>query len=332
MRCGVVLFLVLSGLCAVARTEYTVQPVADVPVNGRVWNLMQYDPVGPEVGYRVDTGDCDRVWSPVKRFDFYTTDGDSVLQTCAETRSYRVVFSPGILRGMPGEDGGSESFGFKGRIHQSRFVTGEGYSTVAPAVRGMLVMPSGDSVSGAVLHHDIVTMRWSVTADSLTVFASLPDSAKYTTVTECYRIMDRYMSFPQAFKRIDTTFLNDRVVSSDSIAWVLALSPSAEVERVRRRLLPGGADMNEVIPSEGIDGDDDLIDISVHGTEIMLSSGSQVQADIVISDVLGRTYYEANTVIGPSGNGVSVVSLPRGEYLIQVIPSAGKAVARKFIR
>lgn len=330
---GVVLICLGLALGVAGRTEYAVQPVADVPVTGRVWNLTCVEPVGPEVDYRVDTGERDRVWSAVKRFDFMTTSGDTVFQTCAETRSYRTVFTPGILRGLPDGAGGSGRFGFKGRIYQSRFVIGEGTSAVDRAVRGVLVIPAGDSIRGASMFHDRVSMRWSVTADSLADFSLLPDSMIHMTVVDSYRIMVPSMPFPYALKRVDTVIYDGRIVSRDSMAWISGGSPSAEMERIRCNLLPDGADRDVTVRGDGIDDIVGRVDISIGGNDIVVSSGGNVQAGIVITDMLGRTYYEGNAMLSPSGSTVPTESLPRGEYLIQVIPVAGgETTAMKFVR
>lgn len=317
------------GLCASGRTEYPVQPVTDVPTVGLVWNMTHLEPIGPEVDYRVDTGATDRVWSPSKRFDFMTAEGDSVLQTCAETRAYRAVFSPGILRGLPDGSGGSGEFGLRGRIHQSHFVVGEGFSTVMPAVKGMLVGMSGDSIKEATMIHDIVTIRWCVTTDSLADLRLMPDSLICTTTIDSHRIMVPYMPFPHAYKRVDETTHDGRTMSRDSMAWVMTGSPSTEMERVRRNLLPGSDDRNRSAQGNEPDDMTATIDISITGEEIVIRGNGDTTANVVITDVLGREYYQGEAV---QRSRISTATLPRGEYLIQVIPSAGRTVARKFVK
>ena len=308
---------------AVGRTEYAVQPVADVPVAGRVWDLSHAEPVGNEFVYRVEAGVPERVWSPVKRFDFVTTRGDSVLQTCAETRAYRAVFTPGILRGMPGVAAGWEPFDFSGRIHQSQFVTGNGTAAVAPAVKGTLVTLSGDTIAGATLYHDTVTMRWSVSADSVADFSGLPDSVIHTTIVESYRIMSAHTPFPYAMKRVDTTLCGGAVVSRDSMAWALS-EPSREMaERKSRSQLPDDTDLEDRTPGDEADDLNGGISIDVDGRTVTVSGGSTAEERIVISDMLGRIYLDESVVAGPSGCTVSAAELPRGEYLVQVIPTHG---------
>ncbi|MDE5635964.1 MAG: T9SS type A sorting domain-containing protein [Muribaculaceae bacterium] len=318
-----------AALGAWGRNEFPVQPVTDVPTAGKIWDMTHLEPVGHEIDYRVDDGETDRIWSTSKRFDFRTTAGDSVFQTCAETRAYRAVFSPGILRGLPGGMGGSESFKINGRIRQSQFVTGEGCSTVMPAVRGMAVTPSGDSIAGAFMIQDIITMRWCITADSLAILDPMPDSAVCVTTIQSYRLMVPFMPFPQAYKRVEETVLGGRIVSRDSMAWVMTGSPLAEMERVRRNLLPGSDYRNRPVQGDEPDDLTETIDISITGEEIVICGDGNTTADVVITDVLGREYYQGVSV--PESR-ISISTLPRGEYLIQVVPSAGRTVARKFVK
>lgn len=325
---AVLIFCVWVGFGARGRTEYTVQRVVDIPVEGRIWNLMNFEPVGHEVDYRVDTGTPDRVWSPLERFDFRTTEGDSVLQTGAETRAYRVFFSPGILRGIPDGSSGSGTFCLEGRIHQSRFVVGEGHSTVMPTIKGMLVGPSGDSIADATLLHDVVTMRWYVTADSLVDFRQMSDSLICTSTVDSYRIMAPYMEFPQAFKRVNETVRDGLTVSRDSMAWVMTGTPTVEMERIKRNLLHGSKDKGQMDGGDTIDDIINTIDLLIGGERIEIRGNESVTVEVVITDVLGRTYYEGGA---KSGDRIYTSTMPRGEYLIQVIPSAGQAVVRKFV-
>lgn len=74
-------------IAAIARTDYSVQPVKDIHINSKMWNLSQCEPMSSEVDYRVDNGDLTRVWSAIERLDFLT-QGDSISQTYTETRSF----------------------------------------------------------------------------------------------------------------------------------------------------------------------------------------------------------------------------------------------------
>lgn len=333
MKRGIIWIFIGLAVGAVGRTEYSVQPVADIPIDGQVWDMSHLEPVGQEVGYRVDAGASAHVWSSVKRLDFVTTQGDTVLQTCAETRSYRAVFSPGILRESPDGAGGSEPFCLKGRIHQSSFVTGTGTATVAPLINGTLITASGDTIHGASLHHDMVTMRWSVATDSVTHSSMLPDSIMRTTVIDNYRIMVPQMPFPYAMKRVDTTLSRDRIVSRDSIAWMFSESPADKVERMRRKPMRDDARHDRMPLADGIDDiDGGHISISIDGEDITVSSPCTVPARIVITDMLGRIYHDESTVLGPASGTLPAIPLPRGEYLIQVIPASGPTAALKFAR
>ena len=333
MKRGIVVWIFMGlTVGAVGRTEYAVLPVADIPVDGRVWDLSHVEPVGTEVDYRIDTGTPVRVWSKVKRFDFITTQGDTVLQTCSETRSYRAEYTPGILRELPDGASGSEPFNFRGRIHQSSFVTGSGTATVAPIMNGTLITASGDTIHGASLHHDIVTMRWIVATDSVARIGVMPDSVMLTTVINSYRIMAPQMPFPYAMKRVDQTFAGDRIVSRDSMAWSLSESSADKVERISRKPMHDDA-RRDIMPSgEEIDDINSLISINIDGCNISVSSHGNVQARIVITDMIGRTYHDESARLSQAGSTLSTATLPRGEYLIQVIPTSGPAAAAKFAR
>lgn len=317
---------------AAARTMYSVQPVADVELSGRVWNLTECEPVGAEFDYRVDEGDTVRVWSPDKRFDF-TSRGDSVMQTCAETRAYRALFSPGVIRQM-GVGGCTSAFSIKGRVYQSGYIAGEGLAVVDEPARGTVIVTGGDTIDGAWLHHDVVTMRWTMTGDSLTTIGSVPDSLTMTTVIESYRVMGDGEPFPRALKRVERQMADGRVVACDSSAWVLSYTPSIETKRASKSLSnmrQGGHDNGTYAPD--IDSSTTDIKINVGTDGVTVSSADDLEAKVVITDVIGRMYYEADIKLSPAGAQVATDGLPRGEYLLQVISANGTpTVAVKLTR
>lgn len=320
-------------LPAMARTEYTVQPVTDIPTSGRVWDLTQCEQTGGEHEYRVDSGaEKSRVWSPVKRFDFYTTPGDTVWQTCAETRAFRTLFVPGILRQLPGDASGSGLFTFKGRIYQADFVIGEGGASVDNPVKGVLMSWQADTIGGAMMYHDVSTFRWFVTADSLMRFENVPDSLVCTTTVDSYRVMAPYEQFPRAFKRVNTVAVNGQIVERDSSAWVLSYTPSAVTERSRRLSMPGGKEpYGSLMP--GSHGGNVYVSIKAASNNIIVVSEREVGAGVMITDVLGRMYYEQAVSLSPAGTSIGIDMLPRGEYLIQIIPDDGsKPEVVKFVK
>ena len=316
---------------AAARTMYSVQPVADVELSGRVWNLTECEPVGAEFDYRVDEGDTVRVWSPDKRFDF-TSRGDSVMQTCAETRAYRALFSPGVVKQIG--DGGATAFSIKGRVYQSGYIAGEGLAVVDEPARGTAIVTGGDTIDGAWLHHDVVTMRWTMTGDSLTAIGSVPDSLTMTTVIESYRVMGDGEPFPRALKRVERQMVDGRVVACDSSAWVLSYTPSIETKRASKSLSnmrQGGHDNGTTDLNP--DGSTPDIMVITGRDGVTVSSADDLEAKVVITDVIGRMYYEADIKLSPAGAQVATDMLPRGEYLLQVIPGDGTpTVAMKLTR
>ncbi|MDE7385764.1 MAG: hypothetical protein K2N28_01350 [Muribaculaceae bacterium] len=316
---------------AAARTMYSVQPVADVELSGRVWNLTECEPVGAEFEYRVDEGDTARVWSPDKRFDF-THRGDSVMQTCAETRAYRALFSPGVVR-QRGDGGGAAAFAVKGRVYQSGYIAGEGLAVADVPSRGTAIVNGGDTI-GAWLHHDVVTISWTLTGDSLTAIGSVPDSLTMTTVIESYRVTGDGEPFPRALKRVERQMAGGRVVACDSSAWVLSYTPGIEAERANRAARsrrPGGHDNG---PTDlNPDGSTPDIRVITGRDGVTVSSAADLDAKVVITDMIGRMYYEADISLSPGGAQVSTDGLPRGEYLLQVIPADGTpTVAVKLTR
>lgn len=326
----------ILALPVIAKTEYTVQPVADITTAGRVWDLTQCEPVGDEYDYTVDAGSArTRVWSPVKRFDFFMTPGDTVWQTCAETRAYRTLFTPGILNRLPDAATGSSAFTFKGRIYQSEFVIGDGVATVHAPVKGVTMSWPADTIGGVALHHNVCTMRWTVSSDSLLQFSAVADSLIFTTTVDTYCWMAPGEQFPRAFKRVDRVSNGGEVVGCDSAAWVLTLTPSMVTDRARRALLPGGDNRdNDGRPIPGMPGGCPVtVNVDADCVTIATTLDAGMGATVVITDVLGRLYHESAMALTPAGVSLPMGGWPRGEYLLQVIPDDGSdVIVNKFAK
>ena len=182
------------------------------------------------------------------------------------------------------------------------------------------------------MYHDVSTFRWFVSADSLLRIDDVPDSLVCTTTVNSYRIVAPYEQFPRAFKRVNTTAVNGRVVERDSSAWVLSYTPSAVTERSRRLSMRGGKDADgSLMP--GLDGGDTGVTINADRNNIVVGAAREISADVMITDVLGRMYYEQAMSLSPAGTSIGIDMLPRGEYLIQIIPDDGsKPAVIKFVK
>ena len=330
----VVVWLLSGWLTGNCHSIYPVQRVADIPLDGNRWDLSRCELIDNEIDFKVDySSEKHRVWSPVKRFDFVKTMGDTVFQTCAETRRYRVIFSPGILRGVPDGTDGLLNFNLKGRISQSHWVIGTGTSQVQPLVTGDVITATGDSIHDARLHRHVASMRWIVTPDSLLDFSTLPDSAIYTSIVETSFLLAPGEEFPCGLKRIDTTIFSGKTVSRDSISWVANYTPSVEANRAKNRLanrLTKQPDSNN--PTKGKLIDDSEISVVTSPTELNISSQTDQPAIIVITDAIGRLYHQSRATLTPMPHHIDTEALPRGEYLLQIIPDSGNTIATKFLR
>ena len=173
-----------------------------------------------------------------------------------------------------------------------------------------------------------------MTGDSLTTIGSVPDSLTMTTVIESYRVMGDGEPFPRALKRVERQMADGRVVACDSSAWVLSYTPSIETKRASKSLSnmrQGGHDNGTYAPD--IDSSTTDIKINVGTDGVTVSSADDLEAKVVITDVIGRMYYEADIKLSPAGAQVATDGLPRGEYLLQVISANGTpTVAVKLTR
>lgn len=326
---------VAAGVASPAR-EVTVQPVADLSAaQGAAWDLSRLEPVGSEIDLLIAEGDSlTSVWLPDTRFDFVVS-GDTAALACEETRVYRVAFFPASVESNASGEALSAAFTARGRMYQSEYISAVGASSVMTAERVTLIPFSGDTIAGARLDRSTRTMRWSLSPDSTLSVSSLPDSMVMTTRIDRLRLTAPGELFPRAMKKVVTTSWLGQVVSADSSAWVLT-TPVAAPSRTRRHytqdtLQPDGGDLPPYpggLPSITVTTSPDGITVIPRADSAPATAG---QLRVAINDITGRSYIDTY-VSGAGQSEIDTSSLPRGEYLIQVLSDGSPVAAIKYIK
>ncbi|MDE5607936.1 MAG: hypothetical protein K2I64_03275 [Muribaculaceae bacterium] len=334
--CLFFLFCAAAGVVSSAR-EVTVQPVADLSAaKGAPWDLSRFEPVGSEIDLRIAGGDSlTSVWLPDTRFDFVMS-GDTAALACEETRVFRVVFTPASVESNASGEALSEPFTARGRMYQSEYISAAGASSVMPAERVTIISFSGDTIAGARLDRSSRTMRWCLSPDSTLTVSSLPDSMVMTTRIDRLRLTAPGESFPRAMKKVVTTSWLGQTVSADSSAWVLT-SPVASPSRTRRHEIHGTPqpDGGDGLPFPGGDRPAVTVTTSPDGITVIPSCDSATAASgqlrVAVNDIVGRSYIDIY-ISAADQSEVDTSSLPRGEYLIQVLSGDTPVAAIKYIR
>ena len=278
------------------------------------------------------------IYTPAKRLDFVGTN-DSTLLVCTETRQFKAEYTPGIPVTQNGLSAGFNSFTFKGRIYQRDYLHGTGTTTGVSEQRGRLLSASGDEIKDGRMLHRTVSYRWVISNDSIMNLASLPDSLFCTTRVDDYMFMAPGRDFPIAFKQVSEYSNRDVVIYSDSTAWIVTydtLETALDNDRKFRSLT--GCDMDRNIDNGGyvgivravVEGNELQITLTINDENgLSLTIATPVRA--VITDVLGRGYID--TSMGADSHGViNIASLPKGEYLLQIIYDNARIEPVKFLR
>ena len=333
------LMLLAEDVAAQAEVNYTVLPVTNISTSGNSWNLSECEPAGAEFDIQKVMNDKGvSIYTPAKRLDFVGTN-DSTSLVGTETRQYRVEYSPGIPVTQNGLAAGFNNFTFKGRIYQRDYLHGTGTTTGVSEQRGRLLSASGDEIKDGRMLHRTVSYRWVISNDSIMNLASLPDSLFCTTRVDDYMFMAPGRDFPIAFKQVSEYSNRDGVIYSDSTAWIVTYDPlETALYNDRKFRALTGRDTGRNVDNGGYVG---IVRAVVEGNELQvtltvndenglpLTIATPVRA--VITDVLGRSYID--TSIGADSHGViNIESLPRGQYLLQVIYDNARIEPVKFLR
>lgn len=307
--------------------EYDVRLVEKLDLDRGIVDLRDINNMGSPERYRVKIdGDSVHVWSPKMRCDFRVI-GDTINQTGCETRAYYVKYDPYIVKnGLH-----SGEYKLNGRLRQSEFISGKGFSTTSKPTSITLITQEGDTITRALLYKNCWQSQWYVVKDSINIRSGC------TTVSTAY-VMIAGEEFPRVCsQRIKTEYTNSET-RQDSIAWIRQSIASELVKtKTRINIYKQLISQQETKPLSEIRGfgDNQNVVVEIVGNDLKIKFSDLDDADvwISVSDMLGRLYIDRQSHVVGEEIIIDIGSLPRGDFSLNMtIRGIERPMAVKFFK
>lgn len=301
---------------------YTLQQIEDLPQLDICADLTKCQYIGKEFDVKVLEHDSlTSVLFPERRYDF-TNRQDTILLVCEENRAARLSFPSGLVIST-GNDNSyiSGEIDGHGRYRQRYKICAKLTATLFPATAATLISTHCDTLADFRFDHVRRICRFSFASDSVTSIDEIPETAVVTSTTDTYTLSTIDEAFPRVLKKVSRLSGSDCNIS-DSVTYILVSSPTKK-NTGRQKSLP----RNRVItPATFVP----TVSIAPDGNSItIVPNGQYSDIIVIICDVSGRVFI-TDKVCGNDISVVDITSLPRGEYLIQLVSEDKTLVVKKY--